>query len=102
MSSFCAASITVLPCSTCTGRPSISRFSSGRASDIVRHQAFLVIDVMLELVPEVLDEAFHGQRRRVAQRADGPAGDVVGDVDKHVEILAPALAVLDPVDHAPE
>src|SRR5512135_3752894 len=102
MSSFCAASMMVLPLSAWTFRPSISTFTGGRASDIVRHQALLVIDVVLELVAEVLDEALHRERRGVAERADRPSGDVVGDVDQHLEVLVPALAMLDPVDHPPQ
>src|SRR5215468_3452761 len=102
MSSFCAASMMVLPLSTWTLRPSISTFTGGRGSDIVRDQALLVVDVVLELVAEMLDEALHWQRRGVAQRADRPAGDVVGDVHEHVEVLASTLAALDAVDHAPQ
>src|SRR6516165_11434340 len=128
MSSAFAASITVLPGATSTFLPSISRFSidacpPGRpkgtpapwgetseancggmssASDVVRHQAALVIDVVLEFVPEMVDEALHGQRRGVAQRADRAPGDVVGDRNQEVEVFVTALAVLDSVDDAPE
>src|SRR5512135_315230 len=102
MPSWCAASMTELPGATWVAFPSISRFSRGRASDIRRHQAALVVDVVLELVAEVLDEALHRQRRRVAERAYRAAGDVVGGRDEHLEILASSLAVLDAVDHAPQ
>src|SRR5215470_16067909 len=102
MSSAFAASITVLPGATCTFRPSISRLSIGRASDIVRHQAFLVIDVVLELVAEVVDEALHRKRRGVAERADRATGDVVGNRHQQVEILVAALALLDAIDDAPQ
>src|SRR5215470_14254871 len=102
MSSFCAASMIVLPLSAWTFRPSISTFTGGRGSDIVRDQALLVVDVILELVAEMLDEALHRQRRGVAQRTDRAAGDVVGDVHEHVEVLASTLSMLDAVDHAPQ
>ena len=67
-----------------------------------RHQALLVIDVVLEFVAEVLDEALHRQRRGIAQRADRASGDVVRHRHQQVEVLVPALAVLDPVHHPPE
>src|SRR5512134_2964731 len=69
-------------------------------SEIVGHHAFLVLDVMDEFVAEVLDETLDRQCRGVAQRADRPPGDVVGDVIQKFEVLEPALAVLDAVDHA--
>src|SRR6185312_2730322 len=131
MPSLFAASITVLPCGTCTARPSTSMLSIGRElptlaafaaalppagaglapwdgpaalvfSDIGRHDALLVRDVMLELGAEVLDEAFDRQRGGIAERADRAPLDVVGDVRKKIEILGAAVAVLDPVDHPPE
>src|SRR6266702_6382348 len=64
-----------------------------------RHHAALVVDVILEFAAEVLDEALHRQRRRIAQRADGAPGDVVGDVREKVEIFISSFAVLDPVHH---
>src|SRR5438105_4462587 len=102
MSSFCAASITVAPFSTCTGRPSTSRFSIDRPSHVIRDEALPVVDVILEFVAEMLDEALHRQRCGIAERADGASGDVVRDRNQRVEILGLPLAVLDPIDHAPE
>src|SRR4030095_1921624 len=103
MLSLFAASITVLPGGTCTALPSTSRFSiEGGVSNVVGHDALLVIDVMLEFVAEMLDEAPHRQRRRVAQRADRPALDVLRDRIQQIEILLSPLAVLDPVDDAPQ
>src|SRR5690242_21104829 len=130
MPSLFAASSTVLPCGTCTARPSTSMLSNlgndpptlaavaaalppagaefapwgGAAvlmSDIRRHEALLVRDVVLELAAEMLDEALHRQRGSVAERADRAPLDVVGDVRQHVEVLGPAVAVLDAIDHAP-
>ena len=67
-----------------------------------RHHAGLVLDVVHELVAEVLDHAAHRHRRRVAQRADRAALDVVGHRVEQVEVFRAALAVLDAVDHAPQ
>src|SRR5438045_5280422 len=129
MSSFCAASITVAPFSTWIGRPSTSRFSieaqglEARGQDpgsgfgfpsildprssvlvsyVIGDQTALVVDVVLELLAEMLDEALHRQRCGVAERADGASSDVVRDRNQRLEILGLALAVFDAVDHAPE
>src|SRR5260221_8559238 len=101
MPSWLAASITVAPCATSTCLPSTSIFSmddippklaslvspkgagaplgrpGGRArrSYVGGHLALLVVDVVLEFVAEMLDEALHGQRGGIAQRADRAAGD---------------------------
>src|SRR5487761_2440431 len=108
MPSLFAASMTVLPWGTSTALPSISMFSIecscpriAQPSDVGRNDALPVPDVVLEFAAKMLDEALHRQRRRVAQRADRPAGDVVGDRGQHVEVLRATLAVLDPVDHPP-
>src|SRR5580765_1587518 len=105
-----AASITVAPLRTSVSLPSMVSFGiSGRRPvrqargggiAALRHHAALVIDVILEFRAEMLDEALHRQRRRVAQRADGASGDVVGDVHEEVEVLVLSLAVLDAVHHA--
>src|SRR6266567_1076735 len=101
MSSLCAASITVLPLGTATGLPSTSRFNI-LVSDIGRDQTLLVLDVVLELATKMLDEALDRQRGRVAQRADGASGDIVGHVNQQIEVFVPALTVLDAIDHAPQ
>src|SRR3979490_2810516 len=85
----------VLLSGTSTGRPSISRC----AISLISYQALLVVDVVLELFAEMLDEALHRQRRGVAQRADGAAGDVVGHRVQRFQILGPALSMLDAMDH---
>src|SRR2546425_5010031 len=100
MPSLLAASITVLPCGTCTALPSTSRFSIGLR--VVRHDALPVVDVVLELAAKMLDEALDGEGRRVPERTDRAAGDVVGHGVQHVEVFRPALAVLDSIDHPPE
>src|SRR4029079_15598844 len=101
MPSLFAAFMTVLPCGTCTARPSTSMFKSF-ASDIRWDDALLVRDVMLELAAEMLDEALDRQCGRVSERADRPALDVVRDLRQQIEILGAALAVLDAVHHAPQ
>src|SRR3954447_26404097 len=119
--------MTVLPAGTCTGFPSTSRFSGGRGSLIrvawrsvlpdsercsargvgsrswmTRHQTLLVVDVVLELVAEMLDEALDRQRGCVAERTDRAARDVVGDGEQQVEIFLAPFAVLDAIHHAPQ
>src|SRR5215469_2085478 len=54
--------------------------------------AAAVIDHVLELVPEMLEEALHRPGRRIAERTDGVALDAVGDIDEERELLAPRLA----------
>src|SRR5204862_406265 len=91
MSSLWAASITVLPPGTWTGLPSTSRLIVViGASDVVRDEALLMLDVVQELVAKVLDEALHRQLRDrgsepqfVFARAD--------DVARHREDLGAAV-----------
>src|SRR5690348_11991428 len=107
-----AASITVAPFLTSVSLPSIVSFGmSGRhplrqarrrAVSVLGHHAAPVVDMVLELGAEVLDEALHRQRRRVAERADRAPGDVVGQVHEEIEALVPSLSVLDAVHHAIE
>src|SRR3954453_1110713 len=99
MPSFVAASITVAPLSTVTGWPSISRLMgmsvrSELVADHVGHRrvrvlgavaavlhaAALVVDVVLEFLAEHLHERTRRHGGGVAQRADGAALDVVGEV----------------------
>src|SRR5438874_5048776 len=101
MSSLCAASSTVLPLATATAWPSTSRFNI-LVSDIAGNQTLLVIDVVLEFIAKMLNEALDRQRGGVSQRAYGAAGDVVGHGDQQVEVFVPALPVLDAVDYAPQ
>src|SRR5579859_7688299 len=111
MPSRLAASITVVPFWTSISVPStvtysmalccpaLTRVQRRSVSAQDAHQTGLVVDVVLELIAEMRDEALHRQRGRIAQRADGATGDVVGHVGEQVEVLVPALAVLDPVHH---
>src|SRR5690606_35772975 len=62
--------------------------------------AVAVLDHVLELVPEVLDEALHGPSGCIAERADRVAFDLVRDIDEHVEVLLAALARQDSAQHA--
>src|ERR1700760_4385141 len=64
------------------------------------HGAPLVFDHVFELVPEVLDEALHGPRGGVTQRADRMALNAVRDVDQQGQILGAPLALDDPKQHA--
>src|SRR5678815_4010443 len=107
MPSLFAASMTVLPCGTCTARPSISMLMGGgelirNDSYVILDETVLVLDVIFELAAEMLDEALHRQRRCIAQRTDRPALDVVGDGRQHVEVLEASGTMLDPIDHSPQ
>src|SRR5690348_4032129 len=119
MPSFVAASMTVWPFSTWTGRPSISRLMGMSVrgelvADHVRdrrllgavaavlHAAALVVDVVLEFLAEHLHEGARGHRRRVTQRADGAALDVVGEVEQQLQVFLAALPMFDAVDDAIE
>src|SRR5258706_12821492 len=100
MPSLFVASMIVLLSGTSTGRPSISSFAMCVWSVLSVNEALAVVDVVLELVAKMLDEAFHRQRGGIAQRADRAAGDVVRHRIKFVEIFRTALPVLDAMDHA--
>src|SRR5436190_5973391 len=103
MPSLFAASITVPPLRTCTALPSISRFNMRNGRLFVRRDdTRLVIDVILEFRPKMLDEALHRQRRGVAERTNRPTLDVIRDGGQHVEVFLATFAVLDSIDHPPE
>src|SRR3990172_2122210 len=111
MPSLFAASMTVAPLGTSTGRPSTSSLTGALMPDAscrrplhrrLAHQAPLVADVVLELGAEVLDEALDRQCRRVPERADRPPRDVVCHLVQELQVLHPAAAGLDPVHHAVE
>src|SRR5215831_20139627 len=79
-----------------------SACSCGHRRQRLDDAAALVLNHVLELVAEVLQEALHGPRGRVAERADRMAFDLVRDVDEHVEIGLRALPLRDPREHAVE
>src|SRR5436190_953627 len=99
MPSRCAASMTVVPAATSIDLPSISSLGM---SDVRRHEALFVIDVMLKLVAEMLDEALHRQRCRIAQRANGASRDVVRNGYEEIQIFVFALAILDALHDSPQ
>src|SRR3972149_6931138 len=101
-----AASITVAPLCTSICLPSISTMGmsfsgrllgsgahGGKIAAGHAHHAALVVDVILEFVAKMGDEAFHRQRRRVPEGADGASGDVVGHVGEQIQVFLPPLAV---------
>src|SRR4051812_5806357 len=101
-----AACITMLPSVTSTFLPSSSISTiyvafflrsglDGRLRDITRDQG-------LELMAKVLDHGPHRHRGGIAQRANRAALNVVGDRIQQVHVRSLAVAVVDPVDHAPE
>src|SRR5215467_8423033 len=104
MPALSAACITMLPSGTWTFLPSRSISSMSvfwSRSDVLRHDARLLFDVVDELVAEVLDHRAHRHRGRVAQCADRAALDVVGHRVQQVDVAHLSLPVLDAVDHAP-
>src|SRR5580692_7658649 len=62
--------------------------------------AAAVIDHVFKFVLEVLEEALHRPRRRIAQGADGMALDAIGDIQQQPQILAASLAGENPFQHA--
>ena len=70
--------------------------------NIRRHQAMLVIDVILELVAVVLHKRTHRHCGRVSKRTNCAALNVVSDRVQHVKIFITTFAVFDAIDHAPE
>src|SRR5512139_1240519 len=95
------------PLRALTGTPSTSMLTSSSLIPSCRAAARLddavaVLDVVLELVPEMSDEALHGPRRRVAERADSVSLDVVGDAHQHIHVFLAALARQDPRERAVE
>src|SRR5436190_1752675 len=122
MPSLVAASITVAPASTSTGRPSISSLMVivqfprlvprplvgchlvevrvRRAVTPRLHGAALVLDVVLELLPVHLHEGARGHRRGIPERADGAPLDVIGEVEQQFEVLAPPGSMLDAIEDA--
>src|SRR5690606_39542464 len=105
-----AACISMLPSGTSIFLPSTSTSTIAclafrlpcLPSDVRRHDAGLVFDVVRELVAIVLEEGAHRHRRGIPQGADGASLDVVGEPVELVQVLRAALAVLDPVDDAVE
>src|SRR5512141_3026237 len=102
--------MSIAPLRAFTGTPStsmltsswlMSRSSLGSRRAAARlDEAVGVLGVMFELVPVMADEALHRPRGSVAERADGVALDLVGDVDEHVDIGLPALPRQNPLERA--
>jgi hypothetical protein len=65
----------------------------------MRHKALLVLDVVLEFIPIVLDECAHRHGSGVAERTDRSALDVIRNVVEQIEIFVPAAPVLDAIHH---
>jgi hypothetical protein len=56
-------------------------------------------DAVLDLVPEMADQALDRPGRRIAKRADRVPLDLLGDVEQHVDLLDLGLALHQPVHH---
>ena len=60
----------------------------------------MVLHHVLEFVAEVFEEALHGPRGGIAERADRMTLDLVGYLDQLVEVFLLALPVDDAGQHA--
>src|SRR3970040_289611 len=104
--------MTICPLRALTGTPLTSMVtmsvvalitrSCGRLLEIFDDAAAVVVDHVLELVPEMPQKALDGPGRRIAEGADRVAFDLVRDVDEHVELRPLGLAFRDPREHAVE
>src|SRR5579883_3392041 len=89
-------------CRARIARPGIAQRSCRNRSLLLDDATAAVVDHVFELVGVVLDEALHRPRRRIAERADRVALDVIRDVDEQAEVLAPALPGQDALQHPVE
>src|SRR5450830_7667 len=69
-------------------------------SDISWHRAVFVLDVILKFFAEILDECTYRHCRRITQRTDRAALDVIGNRVQHIEVFQLAVTVFDTFDHA--
>src|SRR5512142_1992695 len=70
------------------------------APGVLAERAAALLHVAVELGAELLDEALHRHRRRVAQGADGLAADAVRHLHELVHVAPRRVAVLDALEHA--
>ena len=61
----------------------------------------VAVDALLDLGAEVADQALDRPGRRVAERADGVALDLLRDVEQHVDLAALGAALGHAQHHAP-
>lgn len=59
----------------------------------------VAVDAVLNLLPEVPDEALNGPGGRVAQRANGVSLDLPGELVNHVYFRVVGLADLEPCNY---
>src|SRR5579885_784648 len=101
-----AASMTSVPGGACTGFPSIVRFTKSAMERLSRHhelagllvRAGLAVQMVLELVVKLLHNRHRGHGRGVAQRAEGPAEHVLGQVADQRDIAPLAHAVVEALE----
>src|SRR5690606_5786895 len=94
---------TVEPAGTSISTPSMVSLGIQRSLSISRRPLQPgLLDAALQLRAEMADQALHRPGGGIAQRADGVAFDLLGDVVQKVDLgeLGPALA--DPGQHAPQ
>src|SRR6266478_1730949 len=105
-----AASITKVPGRTVSWRSSSLNFISAVSAMFLRlperrSQQFrrlirtLTCEMLLEFVGPFFDDAYGGQGRRVAQRAESSAQHVFRQLPDQGDIFAAAAAGMEPVEH---
>src|SRR4029078_2402664 len=93
-----AASTRFVPSGTSTVRSSI--VTLGTVCSITEiaplgERTAATVDVLVDLLLEVLDQRLHGPDRRVPQRAERVAADVLADREEELRVAVAPLAVLE-------
>src|SRR5258708_26467065 len=93
---------TVVPGGTSTWIPSmVSLGMTPVLGGAPRGGVAVFLDAALHLRAEMADEALHGPCRGVAQRADGVAFDLEGDLEQHVDLRDRRVALDHALHHPP-
>src|SRR5260370_40448984 len=87
-----AASMMSVPLGASTGLPSIVSFTR---SGILDHHRFRN-NIFVEIAGEFFDDGDRGHRRRVAERAEGPAEHVLRKLAQQRDVFAAAVSLAHP------
>src|SRR5690348_15757002 len=92
--------LTGLPSSSMLTRSSaiLSLRSGCAAAGTGAHEAAAIVDVVLEFLTVVLDEALYRPSGGVAESTDGVPFDLLRYIHQHVQVLLTALTLLDALD----